>query len=274
MLFEPPETILGAISYGLGTGAKGLFNGGSNAIANLVTVGGLLGDPAANPLKFEFNEYQKAIGAEYSELSGTVVGEIVVGLGTGGLSTAGKVGKVVAAADAAGNVYGGVQAANDIRNNGLNLGNSLQLAGAALGTAGQLGGRRMANAVDDLAGDLDAAATAALRNSDELADAGRMAKPKVVDPDAVDDVGCFVGDTNVHTTQSRTRRKSIQLAELSEESPVGTYQLLSATVGMVVVTGIVLGKFQRDNRRRQAQLAHEAAIAQLAEEDAYNHSED
>ena len=116
-------SIVGAFVRGLGTGAKAVFNGASNTVANTVTVGGLLADPSKNPVQFGFAEHE--VGAAESQ----VLAELAFGFLP--LPKTGLLGQAVGAFDKANEVNDAVQAGVNVVQNGINPETKIQTAATA-----------------------------------------------------------------------------------------------------------------------------------------------
>jgi len=86
------------------------------------------------------NKYDREYGYDLSQVFARGGTELLLGVGTGGLSTAGKAGKVVALVDASGNVVAIVKGSVDIAENGLNFGNGAQVIAGSAGLGGNLAG--------------------------------------------------------------------------------------------------------------------------------------
>lgn len=128
---------------GLGTGGKAVVNGLANAIKNTVTLG--LSDTQIELLAVTQDDRDR--GYDSAVAIATASGEILIAVGTAGMTTALKGGGtlvrtasgVLTVFDAAGNVVGVIKGTFDAKQNGVNLSNGAQVAGGALGLSGNAG---------------------------------------------------------------------------------------------------------------------------------------
>jgi RHS repeat-associated protein len=140
-------SVAGAVGSGLQTGGKAVVN----AAGSTVSVGFYEGP-------FEVTQQDIYNGYNTSRLIAGLSGEILVGVGTGGIATYAKAGtaaryfgKTALAFDTASNVIGVGRGAVDIYENGIGLGNSAQIAGSAFGLGGNYfaGGQALSELVSD-----------------------------------------------------------------------------------------------------------------------------
>jgi hypothetical protein len=104
-------------------------------------------------------QYDRDVSYDTSNFFHRAAGEIFVGVGTGGLSTLSKAGtaarfasKTALAYDTTGNVLSAGRGSIDAVQNGLSVGNSLQIVGGGLGVGGNVaaGGRALEEIATDL----------------------------------------------------------------------------------------------------------------------------
>ncbi len=154
-----PSEVRAAAAAGLVTGSKAVVNGSATAIKNVAT----LGLSSSQLELIGVTEEDRRRGYDTAVKIATASGQVLIAVGTSGLTTALSKGGTVArtasgalvAFDAAGNAVGTVQGAYDASQNGINLENGLQIAGGALGMAAN------AKSARELSHAASAAATAA-----------------------------------------------------------------------------------------------------------------
>ncbi|HEV3137106.1 MAG TPA: hypothetical protein VGZ26_04365, partial [Pirellulales bacterium] len=126
-----------AAAAGLGTGGKAVVNGFATAVKSVATLG-------LNTSQLELigvTKEDRARGYDTAAAIGTASGQILIAVGTGGITSAlSKGGSVARAAsgalilyDAAGNAVGVVQGVYDATKNGVSVANGAQVAGGLLG---------------------------------------------------------------------------------------------------------------------------------------------
>jgi hypothetical protein len=141
----------GAFASGLTTGGKAV----GNAAASGLSLGFYDGP-------FEVTQQDIYNGYNTSRLIAGASTEFLVGVGTGGLSRYGAVGKAALAFDATSNALGVGRGATDAYKNGLGVGNSIQIVGGAFGLSGNAAGFREAsirNSIDQYIGGLSSRQT-------------------------------------------------------------------------------------------------------------------
>lgn len=134
-----PQEVISAAAAGLVTGGKAVVNGSATAVKNVAT----LGLSSSQLELIGVTEEDRARGYDTAVTIATASGQVLIAVGTSGLTAAlskgGTVARTVSGAlvayDAAGNAVGAVQGAYDASQNGVNLENGLQVAGSALGLA-------------------------------------------------------------------------------------------------------------------------------------------
>lgn len=132
-----PKEVTVAAAAGLKTGGKAVVNGSATAIKNVAT----LGLSSSQLELIGVTEEDRAGGYDAAVTIATASGQVLIAVGTSGLTTALSKGGTIArtasgtllAFDAAGNAVGVVQGAYDASQNGINLENGVQIAGSALG---------------------------------------------------------------------------------------------------------------------------------------------
>jgi RHS repeat-associated protein len=132
--------LAGAAGNGLKTGGKAVVNGAASAAVSTATLG-IIDKPMeliAVSEEDRANGYDTAVGFAKGgvEIGLSVVGPAAVTKLAKGTRYACTVGKGVAAFEAAGDAVGVGQGVADMRENGLTVGNALQVAGGGLGFAG------------------------------------------------------------------------------------------------------------------------------------------
>ncbi|HEY2895007.1 MAG TPA: hypothetical protein VGJ16_12360 [Pirellulales bacterium] len=135
-----PGEVAAAAAGGLSTGSKAIVNGSATAVKNVAT----LGLSSSQLELIGVTKQDRQFGYDSAVKIATASGEVLIAVGTSGLSTALSKGGTVArtasgalvAYDTAGNAVGTVQGAYDALQNGVNLENGLKIAGGALGLAG------------------------------------------------------------------------------------------------------------------------------------------
>jgi RHS repeat-associated protein len=144
----------GGAVRGLGTGSKSVVNGASSTLVSAATLGFKSYD---GPLGV--TQYDRDVSYDTANFLHRAAGEIVVGVATGGLSTASKAGtatrlvsKTALAYDTTENVLSAGRGSIDAVQNGLSVGNSLQIVGGGLGVGGNVaaGGRALGEIATDL----------------------------------------------------------------------------------------------------------------------------
>jgi hypothetical protein len=143
-----PKEVASAFASGLKTGGKALINGGATAIKNVAT----LGLSTSQLELIGVTDEDRANGYDTAVAISTASGELLIAVGTGGVSSAlSKGGSIARGAsgallvyDAAGNVVGVVQGSYDAATDGISIRNGAQIASGALGLTANI--RAAANA--------------------------------------------------------------------------------------------------------------------------------
>jgi RHS repeat-associated protein len=130
----------GAFGSGLKTGGKAV----GNATASSLSLGFYDGP-------FGVTQQDIYNGYNTSRLIAGLSTELLVGVGTGGLSRYGAAGKAALAFDTGSNVLNVGRGVNDAYNNGLGVGNGVQIVGGAFGLGGNVaaGGRALQEIASD-----------------------------------------------------------------------------------------------------------------------------
>ncbi len=132
-----PREMATAFASGLKTGGKAVINGGATSIKNVAT----LGLSSSQLELLGVTDEDRARGYDTAVTIGTGSGELLISVGTGGISSALSKGGSVArgaggalvAYDSAGNAVGVVQGSYDAANEGVSIRNGAQITAGALG---------------------------------------------------------------------------------------------------------------------------------------------